>query len=199
MLVTEIEVREHREAEHEIDPIFIERWSPRSMSGQELTEQEIGALFEAARWAPSSYNGQPWRLLYARRGTEHWDAFFDLMVEFNQGWAKNAGLLIVILSRRTFERNGKPSPTHSFDSGAAWQNLALQGGRMGLVVHGMQGFDYDKARETLEVPDDFAVEAMAAVGRPGRVEDLPEKLRQRELPSGRKTVDEISIEGRFRD
>ncbi|HEX9830803.1 MAG TPA: nitroreductase family protein, partial [Thermodesulfobacteriota bacterium] len=81
-----------------------------------------------------------------------------------QAWAKNASALIVIISRKTFDHNGKPSRTHSFDTGAAWQNLALQGALKGLVIHGMQGFDYDKAREVLNVSDDYEVEAMAAVG-----------------------------------
>lgn len=156
-------------------------------------------LFEAARWAPSSYNAQPWRFLYARRETDHWSLFLDLLVDFNQGWAKYAGALVVVLSRKTFERNDKPSRTHSFDAGAAWQNLALQGISQGLVVHGMEGFDYDRARQVLKVPQGFAVEAMVAVGRPAPRGSLPEKLRERETPSGRKELSELVFEGPFPD
>jgi nitroreductase len=197
MLTTDIEISKYRQPDHDIEPILFHRWSPRAMSGEEISEQELTTLFEAARWAPSSYNGQPWRFLYARRGTANWDRFFDLMVEFNQSWTKHAAVLMVVISRKTFEWNDQVAPTHSFDAGAAWQNLALQGSRMDLVVHGMQGFDYDKARLELNVPDEFRVEAMIAVGKPGKREDLPEDLQDREQPSDRKPVAEIAIEGGF--
>ncbi len=197
MLTTEIEISKYRKPDHNIEPILFHRWSPRAMSGEEISEQELMTLFEAARWAPSSYNGQPWRFLYARRGTVNWDRFFDLMVEFNQGWTKQAAVLMVVVSRKAFEWNDQAAPTHSFDTGAAWQNLALQGSAMGLVVHGMQGFDYDKARLELNVADEFQVEAMITVGKPGKREDLPEDLQEREQPSDRKPVAEIAIEGGF--
>ncbi|MCH6582401.1 MAG: nitroreductase family protein [Gammaproteobacteria bacterium] len=197
MLTTEIEISKYRKPDHDIEPILFHRWSPRAMSGEEISEQELMILFEAARWAPSSYNAQPWRFLYARRGTANWDRFFDLMVEFNQGWTKHAAVLMVVVSRKTFESNDQAAPTHSFDAGAAWQNLALQGSTMGLVVHGMQGFDYEKARAVLNIPEHFQVDAMIAVGKPGKREDLPEDLQEREQPSDRKPVAEIVIEGGF--
>lgn len=197
MRVNEIEAVEHREPKHEAHPLLVGRWSPRAMTGEELTNDELLSLFEAARWAPSSYNGQPWRFLYARRGTAEWDRFLGLLGDFNRQWAGDAAVLIVVLSRKTLEKNGKPSRTHSFDCGAAWQNLALQGSAMDLVIHGMEGFDYDEARRVLGVPDDHEVEAMVAVGRPGPREELPEKLRERETPSDRKPVREIAFEGRM--
>ncbi|RMF89422.1 MAG: nitroreductase [Methanobacteriota archaeon] len=184
-----------RRPDHPVDPLFIRRWSPRAMSGEPLSEEELMTLFEAARWAPSSYNNQPWRFLYARRGTEHWKLFFDLLYEGNQAWAKRAGALIVAVSKETFDYNGRPSITHSFDAGAAWENLALQGTVMGLVVHAMQGFDYGKARTALAIPDGYRVEAMIAVGRPGRKEELPPQLQEREHPSGRKPLSRIVREG----
>ncbi|GIX46372.1 MAG: hypothetical protein KatS3mg131_0583 [Candidatus Tectimicrobiota bacterium] len=91
----------------------------------------------------------------------------------NQLWAKNAAVLIVVVSKNTLDRDGSPARTHSYDAGAAWQNLALQGSLLGLVVHGMQGFDYDRAREVLGVPPGYTVEAMIAVGRPGNKAELP--------------------------
>ena len=188
----------NRSVDHSVLPIFPQRWSPRAMSGEPVTEEELNALFEAARWAPSAYNNQPWRFLYARRDTANWNLFFDLLVEPNKVWCKNAGALLVILSKTTFDFNGKPSRTHSYDAGAAWGYFALQGSASGLVVHGMQGFDYDRARTVLAVPDDYQVEAMTAVGRPGRKEDLPEDLQKREAPSDRKKVDRIAWEGKFR-
>ena len=125
-------------------------------------------LFEAARWAPSSFNTQQWRALYARRGTEHWQTFFDLLVDANKAWAKNAAVLVVFMSRKLFDHDNEPSVTHSYDCGAAWENFALQGFHQRLVVHGMQGFDYDRARKELKIPDEFQVEAMAAVGGQAR-------------------------------
>lgn len=197
MLTTEIEISKYRKPDHDIEPILFHRWSPRVMSGEKISERELMTLFEAARWAPSSYNAQPWRFLYARRGTANWDRFFDVMIEFNQGWTKHAAVLMVVVSRKTFESNDQAAPTHSFDAGAAWQNLALQGSTMGLVVHGMQGFDYEKARAVLNIPEHFQVDAMIAVGKPGKREDLPEDLQEREQPSDRKPVAEIVIEGGF--
>jgi nitroreductase len=186
-----------RQADHPIEPLFLKRWSPRAMSGEPLTDDEMRSLFEAARWAPSTYNEQEWRFLYARRDTPQWPTFFDLLMEANQTWCAQAALLVVVLAHKVFARNGKPNPVYLFDAGAAFENLALQGAAMGLVVHGMAGFDFDKARATLNVPDDFAVAAMIAIGRSGDVNDLPEPLREREEPSGRKPVAEIICEGPF--
>lgn len=197
MTVADIDVTKYRNPAHKIEPMLFQRWSPYALSGDAITDEELMVLFEAARWAPSSYNGQPWRFLYARRDSKHWDRFFNLMVEFNQSWTKHAAVLMVVVSRKTFEWNDELAPTHSFDAGAAWQNLALQGSRMGLVCHGMQGFDYERARIDLKVPDEFQVEAMIAVGRPGRREDLPDDLQEREQPSDRKSVAEIAIEGGY--
>ncbi len=189
---------QHRNAGHAVDQLFPDRWSPRALSGEPIAEEELMALFEAARWAPSSNNNQPWRILYARRESAHWPLFLDLLVDANRLWAQHAAALLVFISKTTFDHNGQPSITHSFDTGAAWQNLALQGFMKGLVVHGMQGFSYSRAKTELHIPDDFQVEAMAAIGRPGRIEDLPENLRQREIPSGRKALSEIVCEGSFK-
>jgi len=188
-----------RQAEHPIEALFIDRWSPRAMSGEPISHEDLMSLFEAARWAPSAGNTHPWRILYARRDTAHWNVFFDLLVERNQKWCRNAGALLVFISRTTNEQTGKPLKTHSYDSGAAWENLALQGTLRGLVVHGMAGFDYAKAKTVLQVPDDFAVEAMAAVGMPGRIEDLPEEFQARESPNSRRPVSQLVFEGGYRD
>ena len=189
---------EARKADYPIESFLIDRWSPRAMSGEEISHEELMRLFEAARWAPSSFNAQQWRALYARRGTNHWQTFFDLLVDANKAWAKNAAVLVVFISRKNFDYNDDPSVTHSYDCGAAWENFALQGFHLGLVVHGMEGFDYDRARTELRIPDDFQVEAMAAVGRPGPKELLPEKLQRRESPNDRRKVSESVFEGLFR-
>jgi nitroreductase len=185
---------EIRKAEHPIDNIFLDRWSPRAMSGEEIPETELMSLFEAARWAPSSNNNQPLRILYARRNTEHWPLFFNLLTDSNKIWAKNSSVLLLIVSKDTFD-NGQPSRTHSYDAGAAWENLALQGNLRGYVVHGMQGFDYELARSSLNIPDGFTVEAMAAIGIPGNKKDLPDYLQERESPNDRRKLTKTVCEG----
>jgi nitroreductase len=187
-----------RKADYPVDTLFLDRWSPRAMSGEEIAADELLLLLEAARWAPSSYNNQPWRIVYARRNTEHWTRLFNLLGEFNQVWAANAAALLVLISKTTFDHNGEPCITHSFDTGAAWENLALQGALKGLVIHGMQGFDYERAKKDLDVPEGYKVEAMAVIGKPGRWEDLPEKLREREFPSDRRKLSETAFEGSFK-
>ena len=191
-------IHEFRKPEYDVDPIFLNRWSPRAMSGEEISQTEILSLFEAARWAPSANNNQSWRFIYARRNTPYWQTFFDLLAELNQIWAKNAAILIVVISKTTFDHSEKYARTHTYDTGAAWENLALQGSSKGWVVHGMQGFDYDRAKEVLKIPDLYQVEAMIAVGRPGKKEDLPAKYLEREFPSSRKTLSEIVMEGLFK-
>jgi nitroreductase len=187
---------EKRQPDHPVERLFVDRWSPRAMSGEAIPNEELLTLFEAARWAPSSANNQPWRMLYAARNSSHWPLFFDLLVDSNKVWCVNAAALLVVVSKTTFE-NGKPCRTHSYDSGAAWMSLALQGSLMGLVVHGMQGFDYDRAGIDLNLPEGFQVEAMAAIGRPGRVEDLPEELQARETPNERRPLTQSICEGPF--
>lgn len=187
----------HRTADHPIETLFLKRWSPRAMSGEPISDAEMHSLFEAARWAPSTYNEQEWRFLYARRETPHWEKFFNLLMEPNKVWCKDAALLCVILAHKVFTHNGKPNPVHLFDCGNAFENLALQGAAMGLVVHGMGGFYFDRAQQELKVPEKFAVTAMFAVGRPGDPSKLPEQLQEREKPTGRKALREIICEGEF--
>ena len=188
---------EHRKSDYPILDLFLKRWSPRAMTGEPLSDEELMTLFEAGRWAPSTYNEQEWRFLYAKNGSPHWQTFFNLLVEGNQAWCNDAAVLVVIASKKTFTLNGKPNPVHTFDSGAAFENIALQAAHMGLVCHGMMGFHQSKTRTDLKIPDDFEVEAMFALGRPGDPAQLPEALQERELPSDRKPLREILCEGAF--
>ena len=187
----------HREAAYPIQPLFVDRWSRRAMSGEALSEAELLTLFEAARWAPSSGNFQPWRFLYARRDTDFWPAFFDLLKPSNQAWAECAGALVLVISRTHYEGDGRPCVTHSFDSGAAWQNLALQAWLSNLVAHGIEGFDYERARRVLRVPATYAVEAMVVLGHPGSKAQLSESLQNREQPNGRRPLTQTVCEGPF--
>ncbi len=169
------------------------------MSAEPVTDAELFTLFEAARWAPSAGNSQPWHLFYAHRDSAHWPGFLDLLVEANRVWCVNAAVLVVLTSRTVREGTGRPLPTHAYDTGAAWASLALQGSLSGLVVHGMAGFDYARAHRFLRLPDEIEVNAMAAIGRPGRLDDLPESLRARETPSLRKPVSEFVHAGPWPD
>jgi nitroreductase len=189
---------ERRQSTFKINPLILNRWSPRSMTGEELDEDTIMSLFEAARWAPSSYNNQPWRFIYAKRNTFHWDKLFNLLAEPNKVWTKNAALLVVVTSRKNFEYNEKYSITHQYDAGAAWENLALEASSRGLVAHVMQGFDYEKARIDLEIPDNFDVMAMIAIGKKVPKDNLPQQLQEREYPNDRKPLAEIVMEGQFK-
>jgi nitroreductase len=197
MNVGTINVSAHRTPDHDVLPVFVQRWSPRAMTGP-VSRPELMRLLEAARWAPSSYNEQPWRFLYAFAGTPHFDTFNGILLEANQVWAKHAGVLLLLVAKKTFSKNGKPNGVAVFDAGSAWQNLALQGASMGLAVHAMAGFDAAKAASVLKIPDDFHCCAMIAVGKPGEVKTLPKDYQGIEVPSGRNKVGEISMEGAWR-
>jgi nitroreductase len=189
-----------RIADHEIDPLFLARWSPRAFDGSDLPDADLHAMLEAARWAPSAFNSQPWRFLYAKRGDANWARFLDLLIPWNQSWAHSASVLMFILSDRMMEmKPGETSPSHShsFDAGAAWACLALQATRMGYHAHGMSGVDFDRARVELAVPERFRVEAAAVVGKIGDPATLSERLQAREFPSGRKPVAEFAFSGNF--
>lgn len=186
-----------RAREHDVDPLFIRRWSPRAFTGEPLAQSDVLRLMEAARWAPSSGNNQPWRFVYGVRGTPAFDRLLDLLVEANRIWCKDAGALFVVISKDTRDYNGQPSRTHSYDAGAAWMAVALQATLSGLAAHGMEGFDYERARTELGVPAGYSVEAMIAVGRQGDPAKLDEKYRAREQPNDRRPIGEIMFEGRM--
>jgi nitroreductase len=191
------EIKEFRTADFPVNSLLMHRWSPRSMTGEKLDGDSIMSLFEAARWAPSAFNSQPWRFIYAERETPEWDGLFALLTPGNKSWCEKAALLIVVISSTTFEHNGKPNKTHAFVSGSAWENLALQATTMGLVSHAMAGFDYQQAVSSLGIPDEYQVMCMVAVGHRGSVSELAEDLREREKPSDRLPVESLTMKGRF--
>jgi len=175
---------------------LLHRWSPRAFDGSAISDADLATIIEAGRWAPSSMNYQPWRFLYARRGDANWERFLSYLVPFNRDWAQNASVLFYILSEKVM--GDRPSHTHSFDAGAAWAMMAVQAQLLGYHTHGMAGVDFAAAAEGLGVPDNFKVEAAIALGRMGDPATLHEKLREREVPSGRKARDEIAYPGNFR-
>jgi nitroreductase len=190
-----------RTADHPIDPLFLERWSPRAFTAEPIPEPQLMALFEAARWAPSCFNSQPWRFIYARRDTPPWPCFLGLLNDYNQSWAENAAALVILVSKTTLLPRGAdqevPSHTHSLDAGAAWACLALQATLAGWAAHGMAGFDVARVAVELGVPPGYRVEVAIAIGRAGDKSLLPERLAAREHPSGRLPLAQLVREGRF--
>jgi nitroreductase len=187
--------------EHRIDPLFHERWSPRAFTSEELPEDVLLGLLEAARWAPSSMNLQPWRFVYARRGTPAFERFLATLAPGNQAWAARAAALVAVVSHELVPAAAGEAParsrSHSFDAGAAWAQLALQAHLWGWGTHAMGGFDAEAARAALRVPEGWRVEVFVAIGRPGDAATLPDWARAREKPSGRKPLAEIVREGAF--
>jgi nitroreductase len=190
-----------RQAEFRADPLFVDRWSARAYTGEEIPDDILFALFEAARWAPSASNSQPWRFLYAKKSSPDFDLYLSLLFERNRLWAKNAGALVVLVSKTTLLRPGSSEPTparfHTFDAGAAWANLALQASLLGWSTRAIGGFDHETARKELNVPDDFAVEIAIAIGRPGEKTLLPEEFQALESPNQRRPIAESIIGARF--
>jgi len=191
-----------RIADHPIDPLFLERWSPRAFDGSSIPDADLMSMFEAARWAPSAFNSQPWHFLYAKRGDANWERFLSLLIPWNQSWAHTASVLIYIVSDTlpfTDKATGEPAPstTHSFDAGAAWVSLALQATRMGYHAHGMSGIQYALARAELGLPDRYQLNAACVIGRIGDPAQLDEKQRAREFPSDRKPQGDFVHAGNF--
>ncbi len=189
-----------RQPDHPVAPQFPARWSPRSFTDRVLTEAEVMSLLEAARWAPSASNHQPWRLVWARRGEDGFTAIHAALVPGNQVWAGQAGGLIVVASKDTVtNREGAEvaNRTAGFDTGAAWMSLALQAPTMGLVAHAMGGFDKDRLAAAVHLPEGHTLHCVVAVGEQGLAESLPEDLHAREKPSQRKSLAEVALHGRF--
>jgi nitroreductase len=191
-----------RQPDHPIDPLFLERWSPRAFDGSEVPDADLMAMFEAARWAPSAFNSQPWHFLYAKRGDENWELFLSLLIPFNRGWAHTASVLVFIVSDAlpfTDRHSGEPAPstTHSFDAGAAWVSLALQATRMGYHAHGMSGLEYELAPAALGLPERYHLNAACVIGKLGDPAQLDEKQRAREYPSDRKPIGHFVHRGGF--
>ncbi len=172
-----------RSADYPVEAFFLERWSPRAFTGAPIPDADLHAMFEAARWAPSSSNTQPWRFFYAQRETPAFATFLGLLAASNQIWAKNAGVLMILASKKTFTPSGKSEPvesrSHSFDTGAAWAYLALQALRSGYAAHAMGGFDAPRSHQELRMPADYRPECAIAIGRVGDRASLPEPYRER--------------------
>lgn len=188
-----------RTAHPRVEKLIVERWSPRAFDGSEIPQEDLDVIFEAAGWAPSAFNTQPWTFLYARRGDENWELLLSQLIEFNQGWAKNASALVFVVSDRFMrsEKGNSENHSHSFDAGAAWALAALQARAMGYHTHGMSGIKFGEAEKALGIPEDHRLEAAFVIGHLAPKETLPDFLQEREAPAIRKPVSEIARAGKF--
>ena len=189
-----------RRADFPVAVQFLDRWSPRAFTEEPMTQADLMGVLEAARWAPSSSNVQPWRFAYSLRGDEHWAGYVSVLNENNQRWARRAAALVVLLSSRfVVAPNGEASVsrTHAFDTGCAWGFLALQAHLSGWAAHAMAGFEAERARALIGVPMSYTIEAVVALGRQGTVDVLPMGLQPRELPSQRRPLVDSVFAGKF--
>lgn len=189
-----------RRPDHPVDPRFLSRWSPRAFAPAELDAAQVATLLEAARWAPSASNHQPWRFVWALRADAGFAAILGALVPFNRDWAQKAGALVVVAAKTTVAgRDGAEAPNRwaAFDAGAAWMSLALQAQDMGLVAHAMGGFDAEALAQAVALPQGHELLAVVAVGQQGSAADLPEALRARETPNARRPLSETAFRARF--
>lgn len=186
-----------RQLKHDIDSIHIERWSPRAFSTQAVTEKQLHCLLEAARWAPSAGNFQPWSFVYAYQEADR-ERFLSFINDTNIAWCHRVPAFIMILSRKTVNEEGVQNPFASFDTGAAWGYLSLEAHRQGLITRAMGGFNKEKARSLLRVPEEYELEAVVAVGYHDPEAVLDERDAEREEASDRKRIESFSFEGEYR-
>ncbi|WP_128543783.1 nitroreductase family protein [Larkinella soli] len=182
--------------QHEVLDVIRNRWSPRSFADRPVAQEDLETLFEAASWAPSAINEQPWRYIYAHRSdTETFEKLLACLAPGNQVWARDAAVLVLSVARKTYSATGKPNRTHLYDTGAANLALLLQGTEMGIFGHQIGGFDLNKTVETVQLSDDFEPAVFIALGYRDSYEKLAEPFRTREMtPRSRKTVQEFTSE-----
>jgi nitroreductase len=187
-----IEKLKHGPDVHGVQDSIRRRWSPRAFADKDISAKELKALFEAARWAFSSSNEQPWRFLVGRRGDDTYKKIFDALVEFNQSWAKSAPVLVLSVAKKTFTGKDSPNRFALHDTGAATANLALQATANGLHTHSMAGFDAEQVRASFAIPTDYEIGAVTAIGYFGDPASLPEHLQKIEVaPRQRKPLEEF--------
>jgi nitroreductase len=174
-------------------PVVHTRWSPRSFANRGVESADLARVFEAARWAASSNNEQPWRFLVGVRGSEPYRKIFDSLVPFNQAWAKSAPVLILGVAKTRFSHNDAPNRVALYDLGAAASYLTLQAAAVGLAAHQMAGFDADAARKSFDIPEDYLIGAVIALGYQGEPGALPNAqfIEKEVAPRERKPLSEF--------
>ncbi len=191
----------HTPTEHDILDAISQRWSPRAFSDKAISNNDLNKLFEAARWAPSGFNLQPWRFIVCKQGTSAFDKLIGVLMETNQTWAKTAPVVVLAASQTTLVAEGKPTRPNGYaqyDLGQAVANLSVQAMSMNIYVHQMAGFSKDKADEAFAIPENFNSVVTFAMGYLGDAGSLPEALAEREaLPRERKPLSEIMFDGEW--
>jgi nitroreductase len=190
------EVQAIRSVSQDIEPLILNRWSPRAFAEQAVSDELLTSLFEAARYAPSASNVQPWRFIVAKREEDR-RIFHSFINEKNRQWCERAPVLVLLAGQRMNTVNGKPNRTYAFDTGAAWAYLALEATRQGLITHAMAGFMQDKAREALGIPENYEPLIVIAIGYRSDVTMLDPEFQEREKPSARYPLIDTVFEGRF--
>ena len=201
MQSTEEQPVKFADTEYPIHKLLKKRWSPRAFSDKTVDEKQLNQLFEAARWAPSSYNEQPWRFIIARKEDQQaYDKLASIMNDFNQSWATDAPVLVLALTKTTFDLNDRKNPHAGHDLGQAIAYLTFEATRHDLYVHQMAGILPDKARELYDIGDNFKPMTMFAIGYKGEPESLNDKLQKQETsPRIRKDFEEIVFNGEWQD
>lgn len=194
---------DERKPAHPVNPIFLERWSARSFTGETMPEADLLTMLEAARWAHSAANRQPWRFSYALRGDANFPRYVQFLDAGNQQWGHKAAAIVIVISARfTTPTDGsepRPIGTHSLDTGAALQSFTLQAAMLGYVAHPMAGIEKDRIVAELGVdPERYSIEAAIAIGKLASKDMLPEKFQEREKKSARRPLDETAFKGMFR-
>lgn len=169
-----------------------ERWSPRAFSEEQIPQEDLEAIMEAARYAPSCFNEQPWLYLVASDETSL-NVMRELLMEKNHMWAQKAPVLMMVLCKNKFEHNDKDNSYCAFDSGTSWGFLSLEAIRRGYQTHAMAGFKKKTARTVLSIPETYTPIAMIALGKPGSINDLPEEFKAKEQPNTRKPLSEVMV------
>jgi nitroreductase len=185
--------------DHPVTDLIRDRWSPRAFAAKPIDKKVLASLFEAARWAPSSSNDQPWAYFVATKDdSENFAKTLGVLVEFNAGWAQHAQALVLAVSRLNFQHDSSPNRNAFYDTGAASALLSVEATARGLAVHQMAGFDQQKAKQVFQIPSGWEPIAAMAIGYPGAPDSLPDKLRDREVaPRTRKPLSEFVMSGHW--
>ena len=197
MTLNAVEVERLKQAQigEEVLPVVRERWSPRAFADREVSQADLRKIFEAARWAPSSYNEQPWRFIVGLRGSQTYQKIGSALVEFNQLWALKAPVLILGAAKKNFSHNAAENAFHLFDLGSASGFITLQAAALGLATHQMAGYNQNAARKALGIPEEFDLGSVMALGYQGEPSALPNEqmISQETSPRARKPLSEIVL------
>jgi len=179
-----------RDALEGVDPLFVDRWSPRALLSDPIDQETLNRIFEAARWAPSAYNEQPWRFYTST--PETFEAYLSLLMDGNKPWAKDAAVIGFLVGKKTFTLNAQDNASYQLDCGSAWMSMALQAHIEGLYTHGMAGIEREAILEHFNLdPNEYFALMGFTIAKKGDPATLPDNYRKMEAPSGRKSLAEI--------